>query len=69
MRQGTEAIEAESAACSEAFKLLDGLKELTDLLLKAALLSEGYHQHHRGEWRRRRATGSEGICVFYPGDS
>jgi hypothetical protein len=25
-----------------------------DLVAKAALLAAGYHQHHRGEWRRKR---------------
>ena len=28
--------------------------ELTELLTRAALVSTGYHQHHRGAWRRRR---------------
>jgi hypothetical protein len=26
----------------------------TQLLLRAALLAEGFYQHQRGEWRRRR---------------
>jgi hypothetical protein len=30
------------------------LNELADLLAKAALLAAGYHQHKRGEWRKRR---------------
>jgi hypothetical protein len=33
------------------------LKELSqqaDLLARAALLAAGYHQHKRGEWRKRR---------------
>ena len=25
-----------------------------DLVAKAAMLAAGYHQHHRGEWRRKR---------------
>ena len=29
-------------------------EQLTDLLTKAALISNGYHQHARGAWRRRR---------------
>ena len=40
-----------------------GLKELaitTDLIARAALLATGYHQHKRGEWRKRRGkTGDE----------
>jgi hypothetical protein len=33
---------------------LDTLCELTDLAARAALLAAGYHQHKRGEWRKRR---------------
>jgi hypothetical protein len=35
---------------------LADLCERTDFLVRAALLSAGYHQHHRGDWRRRRDT-------------
>ena len=28
--------------------------ELIELLARAALVAAGYHQHDRGEWRRRR---------------
>jgi hypothetical protein len=30
------------------------LCEAVDNLTRATLLAAGYHQHHRGEWRRRR---------------
>jgi hypothetical protein len=30
------------------------LERCTDLLVRAALVLAGYHQHHRGEWRKRR---------------
>jgi hypothetical protein len=30
------------------------INDLADLLADAALLAAGYHQHHRGDWRRRR---------------
>jgi hypothetical protein len=40
----SEALEAEMAA----------LEELTNLLGRAALAAAGYHQHNRGEWRRKR---------------
>ena len=30
------------------------LSEASDLLVRAALLASGYHQHNRGEWRLRR---------------
>src|SRR5262245_45336373 len=33
---------------------LDVLNDLADLLARAALVSAGFHQHKRGEWRRRR---------------
>ena len=28
--------------------------EATDLMARTALVLAGYHQHHRGEWRKRR---------------
>lgn len=31
------------------------LCDATDAVVRAALLSAGYHQHDRGAWRRRRA--------------
>lgn len=34
---------------------LDTLAELTNLLVRAALVSAGYRQHKRGEWRKSRA--------------
>ncbi len=34
--------------------LVDDLIAGTDALAAAALVLAGYHQHHRGEWRRRR---------------
>jgi hypothetical protein len=33
---------------------LKALAEAADLAAGAALLAAGYHQHKRGEWRRRR---------------
>lgn len=33
---------------------LDNMNERTDLVARAALLAAGFHQHKRGEWRRRR---------------
>jgi cysteine sulfinate desulfinase/cysteine desulfurase-like protein len=37
---------------------LEQLSALADLLAQATLVAAGYHQHHRGEWRRRRAQAS-----------
>jgi hypothetical protein len=33
---------------------LDELNDLADLLAHTALLAAGFHQHKRGEWRKRR---------------
>ncbi len=33
---------------------LDGLAEQARALAHEALTTAGYHQHHRGEWRKRR---------------
>src|SRR5262249_4646889 len=33
---------------------LKAVNERTDLAARAALLAAGFHQHKRGEWRRRR---------------
>ncbi|MDB5308003.1 MAG: hypothetical protein JWO38_2205 [Gemmataceae bacterium] len=33
---------------------LVALDELADALARGALLAAGYHQHHRGPWRKRR---------------
>jgi hypothetical protein len=33
---------------------LRAISDASDLLARAAMLAAGYHQHHRGEWRRRR---------------
>jgi hypothetical protein len=30
------------------------LNELADLLARAALVAAGFHQHNRGEWRKKR---------------
>jgi hypothetical protein len=34
--------------------MLADLNERCDLLTRAALFAAGYHQHKRGEWRKRR---------------
>jgi hypothetical protein len=50
-----EALYVEQERCTAASALVDQLIQATDLLVKATLLSQGYHQHHYGEWRRRHA--------------
>src|SRR5689334_5811314 len=52
-------IEAESEMATqrcyeELTAPLDDLCLLTDFLLKSSLINAGYHQHDRGEWRRRK---------------
>ena len=46
----------------ESLEALDGLTEelyeAAEVLAKAALLAAGYHQHRRGEWRKRRGRQS-----------
>jgi len=37
---------------------LNELNDLADLLARAALLAAGFHQHKRGEWRKRRAQSN-----------
>ena len=49
-----EAMQANRDEWNEACDLLDELIAVTDLLIAAVLLAEGYHQHDRGAWRRRR---------------
>jgi hypothetical protein len=34
---------------------LNALHELADTLTDAALVAAGFHRHHRGPWRKRRA--------------
>jgi hypothetical protein len=34
---------------------LDPLHDLADALTAAALVAAGFHRHHRGPWRKRRA--------------
>jgi hypothetical protein len=46
-RQDRERWEAEAG-------VLQRLIEVSDLLVRAALLGAGYHQHEHGDWRMRR---------------
>jgi hypothetical protein len=46
----------------ERLEAVDGLTEelyeAAEVLTKAALMAAGYHQHKRGEWRKRRGKQS-----------
>jgi hypothetical protein len=37
---------------------LEAVSDRIDLVARAALLAAGFHQHKRGEWRRRREQDS-----------
>ncbi len=47
---------AERERIGRADTELADLDALTETLAQLALVAAGYHRHHRGEWRRRRAT-------------
>ncbi|HJZ54029.1 MAG TPA: hypothetical protein VKE74_03695 [Gemmataceae bacterium] len=57
-RQEREAEDEDAQSARDELADLDAalapLSELADLLARAALQAAGFHQHHRGEWRRRR---------------
>jgi hypothetical protein len=42
-----------------AEEALGEFSALVDALAEGALLAGGYHQHHGGEWRRKRDGGQE----------
>jgi hypothetical protein len=46
-REERERLDALAAAVQE-------LCEAAEVIARAALLASGYHQHNRGEWRKRR---------------
>ena len=46
---------AEKERIEAADAELDGLCQLTDLLVEAAMTDAGYDKHKNGEWRRKRA--------------
>jgi hypothetical protein len=54
----TEARRTDQECQVAALQPLQVFCEATDLLARASLLAAGYHQHDRGEWRRRRHDGS-----------
>jgi hypothetical protein len=53
-RMDAERQRAERAELETLDADLDALGKLVDMLARAALLAAGYHQHKRGEWRKRR---------------
>jgi hypothetical protein len=57
-REKRERAQAERQAERAELEALDAplneLNDFADVLARAALLAAGYHQHKRGEWRKRR---------------
>ena len=49
-----ERLQHEAARWASAAAPLRQLSQLLDGLTAATLISAGYHQHHRGAWRKRR---------------
>jgi hypothetical protein len=48
-----EALRAEREAWERGASMLEELIAHSNLLVQACLLVAGFHQHQRGEWRRR----------------
>ncbi len=47
---------ADQERIESAIAPLEEFCEVVETLARASLLLAGYHQHHRGEWRRKRGT-------------
>jgi hypothetical protein len=56
------ALQEERDRLAAAAAPLQQLCEIGEMLSRAALLAAGFHQHDRGQWRRRRhgGTGTHG---------
>lgn len=55
-RQQAEASRAQRESIDAVDAAVGELCEITELLARDALHLSGYHQHKRGEWRRRRGS-------------
>jgi hypothetical protein len=49
-----ERLQHESARWASATASLSQLSQVLEGLTAATLIAAGYHQHHRGAWRKRR---------------
>jgi hypothetical protein len=56
-RSELEEIRAERREVDDLQRALDEMAERARALARDALTAAGYHQHHRGEWRKRRVSG------------
>jgi hypothetical protein len=52
-----QAEQAERQRLAAADRALDELYGAVEAVMDAHLVAAGYHQHHGGEWRKRRAQG------------
>ncbi len=55
-----EALRAEREQAVSVEASVGALCEAADLMVRTALVLAGYHQHKRGEWRKRRASKAHG---------
>jgi hypothetical protein len=55
-RSELEEIRAERREADDLERALDDLAERARALARDALTAAGYHQHRRGEWRKRRVS-------------
>lgn len=49
-----EAWRAEKAEIESREKDITGFSNQVETMARSALLSAGFHRHHRGEWRKKR---------------
>ena len=54
--QQREELRAEQQRWADVEEPIVVLCEMTELMARATLVLTGYHQHHRGEWRRWRGA-------------
>lgn len=54
-----EALRNEQAKLDDLDAHIEALIESTELVVRAALVVAGYHQHNRGEWRKCRGHRNE----------
>ena len=55
-RAKAEALRQEMANSRALDQKVSAICNLADLMARAAMVSAGFHRHHRGDWRRRRVN-------------
>lgn len=56
---------AEESRWQAAGEPLNDLCKSADIVARAALVAEGYHQHAHGEWRRRKYFSTNVISITH----